>query len=400
MAIALCLAMVRSAALEFLVLLTRPQLLLEKLVMFSLFTFVMFWWPAIVGVIIVILGVILFGVGLRRPLNAPLANPDRRRSVYIILGIVLIIAGGVGLILVLRRGARPPVGIPPPTEPPPFSISAIRPTADAIAPRNSVVQVFFNRAVRTSDLFINLVELTSDGNEVPVPSSVIAVNEEATSDGILLGRLVLRPITACEDKSVVVGCLAAEARYRVTVAGSKVHDLTGSETLRCDEKYPCTFTFSTNNIIDTTAPGLELPKALVLPARAGATIATKVSDQYGIAAVRLTIGRDPHTKSSLGFFPFDAGQTLLTVDTSKFSVPSHMWLVAEVFDVAGNRTVAERLVAFRASHCFNGERDENETGRDCGGPDCEVCAVEPSRSGPVEKNQPNEAATDSADRSQ
>ena len=339
----------------------------------------MFTSAVIILSIIILAGFALALWGWRQRRVVDPLNPVPSSPKILIVGLVLIVIGvaGIGMVFLKQEKFFPPTGKKPPEvrRPEPFSVIAASPQNGATVPRNAVVQIFFNRAVRPTDAVrMKIMAVGEGGAAESVPSSIYAANEPLENAVPASGSFVLHSLASCGGKLKDKPCFAANKKYRVELDGGNIRDWQDKETLVCSSARPCSFEFTTSDKIDTKPPEVSLPVNLNLPVSDKTSVNFKVGDDNGLAYVRLTMDKHQSAPRPLGVFtaPFDDNSPFL-VDTSGYTVPSRHVFTVEAYDAFGNRTEATSVAAFYESHCFNGQQDAGEADVDCGGRDCLPC---------------------------
>lgn len=345
----------------------------------------MFTSSVIILSIIILAGLALALLGWRQRRVVDPLNPVPSSPKILIIGLVLIVIGvaGIGTVFLKQGKFFPPTGEKPPgvKRPEQFSVIATSPQNGATVPRNAVAQVFLNRAVRPTDAIrLRVLAVEKDGSTKSIPSSLNVMNDPMESQNPNSGIMVMRPLFSCEGKEKDQPCFEANTKYKVELDAGNIRDLKDTETLSCSSARPCSFEFTTNDKIDIKPPEVSLPINLNLPVSDNAPVNFKVSDDNGLAYVRLTMDKHQSAPRSLGIFtgPFDEKEPLI-IDTRGYAIPSRHFFTVEAYDAFGHRTEATSVVAFYESHCFNNKQDVGETEVDCGGRDCIPCQKKEER---------------------
>lgn len=296
---------------------------------------------------------------------------------WLIIGLVLIVIGAVGVGTVfLRQGVFVPEGkrVPEAEAPKPFSVIAASPADGAIAPRNAIVQIFFNRGVNPTDVFIRVSSKNSENALQPVPGSIVVVNEPDGGSSEVKSSMIFRTLLPCGEAVKQSNCFEESKEYIVELDGKKIHSLKGDETLNCGGGGICRFAFTTTKGIDKLVPKIKFADNLLLPASREAKVFLSVEDDSSVAYTRLTLD-DMQSQSKYLGLAVDSldGQKPVIVDVSDITTPSHHFITAEVFDIAGYRQEVTTVAGIYQNHCFNKKQDESEVGEDCGGVDCAAC---------------------------
>ncbi|KKU47720.1 hypothetical protein A3H10_03700 [Candidatus Uhrbacteria bacterium RIFCSPLOWO2_12_FULL_46_10] len=334
--------------------------------------------PAIIiFFLVIVVGLVLTFLGWRKWRTIDSLNPVPSSPKLFIIGLVLMVIGVVGVgIILLKKGVFIPEGkrTPKVEAPKPFSVIASSPADGVTAPRNAIVQIFFNRAVNPADVFIRVSRKDSESALQPVPGSIVVVNEPDGGSSEVKSSMVWRTLLPCGEAAKRENCLEESKQYVVELEGKRIYSLKGDETLNCGDKGICTFTFATTKEIDKSAPKVKFSDNLSLPASKEAKVFLSAEDDSGVAYSRLTLDHMQSKSKYLGLaIGASSQQKPITIDVADITTPSHHFITAEVFDIAGYRQEVTTVAGFYQNHCFNEKQDESEVGEDCGGPDCEAC---------------------------
>lgn len=336
----------------------------------------MFTWLAVIFTITLIAGLLMaFSVWRKWRLLDPL-NPVPSSPKLFIIGLILVAIGivGLGVVYLKPEVFKPVKEKEQPPAPKPFSILTTSPADGATVPRNAIIQIFFNRSVKPTDAFIRVTAKGGEGDTLPPPGSVVIVNEPEGGDSEAKSTMIFRTLLPCGEAVKNENCFEESKEYVVELDGKRIHTLKGDETLDCGSEGICRFSFTSGKEIDKSVPKVKFADNLLLPASKDAKVYVSSEDDAGVAYTRFTLDKMQSKSKYLGLATGALdGKIPIAVDLSDIIAPSHHFITAEVFDIAGHRQEATTVVGIYQNHCFNNEQDANEIGKDCGGPDCEAC---------------------------
>lgn len=254
-------------------------------------------------------------------------------------------------------GTNPPGGdIIPPITTSDFMVSAINPPdgrpAGTKFPKNvQVAIVFKNGSPDPTTTTAGTISITTGGASIV---GTVTVNGNTA---------IWKPTTACEENSNYF-CLPADSVFHVSISSS-VKSLTG-RPLICGL---CSANFETGNYIDTAPPTVAITSPVnnqSVPVNSLVSIFSNATDDSAVA----TVGYSANSAvlGSVGFAPWKYDW-----NTTGIAPGTNVALKALATDLAGNTaSSADVNVILRPIHCFNGVKDSDETGLDCGG-SCGAC---------------------------
>ena len=327
-------------------------------------------------IIVAIIGLALAFLGWRKWRVVDPLNTAPRTPIILIIGLVMLAVGTVGVgVIFLKQGVFIPGGEWPEAQAPkPFSIIATSPADGATVSRNAIIQIFFNRPVKQTDAFVRVSLKGEQGEVQPIPGSVVILNEPEGGNSEIKSIMVFRALLPCGEAAKKENCFEEEKEYEVELQGNKIHTLKGDETLSCSGSSLCKFTFITGKDIDKAEPKVKFAEDLLLPASKDASVYLSAEDDFGIAYTRLTLDKMQSKSKYLGVVAGSLDDKRpIAVDVADIAAPSHHFITAESYDIAGRRSEVSSVVGIYQSRCFNKTQDEKEIGIDCGGPDCPAC---------------------------
>ena len=245
-----------------------------------------------------------------------------------------------------------------------FRVLSVTPNGDRAPtgwPRNSVVKINFTAAIQP-DLI----------DQISVRKFV---GSEAVSGAWnILGQVVeFTPAAVCPAPNADRKCFDADTEFRVTI-GSGLRSVDG-RAIYCGLGSDCDARFKIGSLVDTQAPTVSITSPLNGARVPQGTVGISVlaNDDSGIARVE--------------FFVDNISIGIEAASGEKGFVATHNWnalglalgseheLKAAAYDIDANLGMSGVIkVKIRATHCFNGRKDFDETDIDCGGVDCGACS--------------------------
>ncbi|MFZ5364855.1 MAG: Ig-like domain-containing protein [Patescibacteria group bacterium] len=252
-------------------------------------------------------------------------------------------------------------GIPGGGGPGSFKVKSIQPMG-SIPIRNVAVRLTFNDKIdpNTAQNAVSVVR-TSDGQPVQGQLSAAKYN------------LTFIPNSPCPEPNQNLFCFDANTAYTVRVS-SQLKNL-GGDNLSCGIASVCQAEFTTGELVDTAAPGVSLTSPYnnqAISEFSFFTLTADTNDDSGISAVEFyvddqLVGADGPLEASTAFL------AQLEWDNSDFDRGNHS-VYAKAYDLDDNETQSSsKNFRILAEHCFDGQRNFDETGVDCGGADCSGC---------------------------
>ncbi len=259
----------------------------------------------------------------------------------------------------------PPGGLPSDA----FVVRSIQPVG-TIPIRNVVVRVVFNRSVDAASLEGNFtVKKSSDQSLVDGTISVSGSVAEFT------------PTASCPPPNTDRFCFEADTEFTIEVT-TAVRSADGKNLICGGLARSCRENFTTGNLVDVTGPAVQITDpdpGQSVSVDALIPVQTHTTDDAGIAYLEYFADGsgapwDPNN--------IDTPDTLVREyfgsrdwDTTGLTLLSRHTLTSRAFDIDTNNTTSSGVeVIVRAAHCFNNEKDADETGIDCGGADCGTCS--------------------------
>ncbi|MFA5133190.1 MAG: DUF4215 domain-containing protein [Patescibacteria group bacterium] len=244
-----------------------------------------------------------------------------------------------------------------------FALSGISPQGN-ISIRNVVARMSFNHFVQSATVSGNVLITKKSDN------SIISGNFSTAGNTI-----EFVPSAACPAPNQSLKCFEANTTYRIEVR-TGLKDAGGKNLICGGFAMQCTAEFTTGSLVDVAPPqisitypdpGQSVPQNGLVNVWANAVDDSAVSHIEFFADGAYFDNDFPQTSS-----PSFEGRVLW--DTSGISRGGHN-LTARAYDIDSNNSFSPALnVIVRAEHCFNAVKDTDETGVDCGGADCAVCA--------------------------
>lgn len=241
-----------------------------------------------------------------------------------------------------------------------FSIKAITPTG-AVETKKVIVKIVFSRTLNPESakaLGAIRVERASDGQTV---DGKVEVNGSSV-------RFI--PNKPCPEPNTDRFCFDENVEYRVIVSPSI--ESTAGQKLTCGGFVPeCKGTFTSGTTVDVTPPEVSITYPLSgfsVSADALVNVTARLEDETAISyATFQANGEEVGTDAPIGRSPktFNAN---VQWDTAGLTPGSRQTLTVTGYDVdSGSANSPPVDVMIRSSHCFDGRKNEGETGVDCGG---------------------------------
>lgn len=207
---------------------------------------------------------------------------------------------------------------------------------------------------------------------------------------------------ACPVPNDTIACLSAWTSFKIEAVATVLKS-TGGIELSCG-LFPCTKTFTTNNLVDVTPPTVNLNISKQLCLDSENTLNTSATDDSGVALVRYkdNNGNAALNNGSGGEAIYACGAGPCGQAPSWWSLPpagppdAFIWkpaagdysaftdytITVTAEDNDDNESSASKKISLKPMHCCNGEFDDvgdadlfggpAETGVDCGG-ECDSC---------------------------
>lgn len=243
-----------------------------------------------------------------------------------------------------------------------FQLRSIAPSGD-VAIRNVQVRFIFSRSVEAASAAANIeVVRASDGTPV---------------DGRLdvSGAIVtFTPSAACPAPNADRFCFDENTEFIARADGDL--ESTSGQSLACGGFAPaCEGRFTTGNLVDTANPNVSLLAPFNgqnVSVNDAVVITARATDDAGVSYIEAQVDgvevgtiTSPTTETTL------QGDVLW--DTTGVALGRHT-IQARAYDIDSNTDMSSTISVYvRPAHCFNGSRDADETGLDCGG-SCGACA--------------------------
>lgn len=252
-----------------------------------------------------------------------------------------------------------------------FRPTAIQPSG-TLAKRDVTVAVTFSSAPTsdTANILANvLLERVAGGARTSVDYEPVVENNTI--------RLV--PVQPCPAPNEARRCLEADADYAVTVrSGLKNASTTDPRTVNCGISAVCSQSFHTGGAVGTQPPTARISSPAdgqSLPAGDLIQVQSLLTDDYGVGMAEYF--------ADGAFFAADGNPQNIAPstygsqaawDTASYTPVKTVLLKARVTNIDGDRAESDAVRAvLRPAHCFNGVKDFDEAGPDCGGADCGSC---------------------------
>ncbi len=246
-----------------------------------------------------------------------------------------------------------------------FQVQSLTPSG-TVSIRNIEVRFIFTRSIDPTTTAANLQVLRAS-DSTPV-AGTLTVSDSIAS---------FVPEAACPAPNETRRCFDSDTEYIIRV-GTGLRS-TGGQSVVCGGFAPvCEGRFTSGNLVDTAAPNVTIEAPFdgqSIPADDLVIIRTHVTDDAGVS----------YAESFVDGVSVGIGRTLIggTATDQSFEVgwdttgltTGRRTLESQAHDIDSNvGSSAEISVVVRPQHCFNGARDSDETGLDCGGADCGVCS--------------------------
>ena len=224
--------------------------------------------------------------------------------------------------------------------------------------RNVQVKLLFSRPVDDTSASVIVITQNGGGNV----AGTIDVNGSTVT---------FTPSAACPAPNADLKCFDGNADYTVTVGGS-LRSTTG-QTIVCGGFAPtCVATFHTGTLIDTQPPTVSMvapQDGQGVPADSLVDVQAQANDESGVAYVDFS---DNGTAIDTSGPDASSTQTSFLADvqwnTAGIALQSTRELRATAYDIDTHQTQSNAVnVVVRSPSCFNGVKDGDETGIDCGG---------------------------------
>ncbi len=245
-----------------------------------------------------------------------------------------------------------------------FQLRAITPSG-VLTIRNVEVRFLFTRDVSQTTAAAQIQVFRASDNQ-PVAGTV-------TVSGSLVTFV---PQSACPAPNEARKCLEGDTEF-IAKAGTGLRSA-GGQALSCGGFSPsCEGRFKTGNLVDVSPPSAQILSPVEgqsVSADDIIRIQTRVTDDAGVSLVETSVDNKGVGQDS----PFSTSTVLDFIadvpwPTAGVAVGSHT-LQSVAHDVDSNSgTSASVSVMIRPAFCFNGKKDGDETGLDCGG-SCGACS--------------------------
>ncbi len=253
-----------------------------------------------------------------------------------------------------------------------FAVAGVSPVGQTSI-RNLTVKVTFSRPVDTASLRDNIViSKTSDGS--------------AVSGNFVYGQTKVEfiPGSFCPTPDETKRCFDANTEYGVEVksGSSGVKSATG-DLLSCGLAGGlCKTFFISGDEIDRSGPSVSF----VAPQN-GSSVAVNdmvllqahARDEGGVSHVEFYLDAAADESTLLGssspLYSTSPSEFLASIswDTNNIAAGKNHTLIAKAYDLDSNASQTSIEVNFRAAHCFDGQKNTDETDIDCGGVECGKC---------------------------
>ncbi len=251
-----------------------------------------------------------------------------------------------------------------------FQLVSVTPVGDNVI-RNARIRFLFSQEVEPSSASSSVYVTRAD--------------TQARIDGPLVvdGTLVIfTPDASCPEPNGTLRCFDGDTSFIAHVGGSlqsKTRSGALSETIACGGFAPaCDWPFKTGNVIDTQAPTVQITgpyNGQSVSVNSVVQVSTQATDDSSVSLIRTLV--DQKLLGTAGpLSPTSSQQFSATFpwDTNGVALGTHV-LSAKAFDVDDHESTSQPVsVIIRPEWCFNGVKDEDETGLDCGGPSCGSCS--------------------------
>ncbi len=245
-----------------------------------------------------------------------------------------------------------------------FQVRSITPSG-SIPLRNAEVRFLFTRDVSPSSAASRIHILKANDN-TQVAGSI-------TTSGSLVTFV---PTAACPAPNETRHCFDSDTDFITKVDNALVS--TAGQTLSCGGfGSACQSIFHTGNSVDVSPPTTSIISPLdgqSVSADDMIRVATRATDDSGISYVETNVNgasigsNTPATSTSVTDF-----EASVNWDT-KGLAPSGYSLQSKAHDVDSNESTSQSTrVMVRPAFCFDGKKDGDETGLDCGG-SCGACS--------------------------
>ncbi|MDD4994945.1 MAG: IPT/TIG domain-containing protein [Patescibacteria group bacterium] len=238
-----------------------------------------------------------------------------------------------------------------------FQVESMSPQG-AVPIRNVAIRILFNAAVDAGTIERNItVARAADGTRVEGAFSAAG------------NKVIFVPDAACPDPNQSKKCFDADTEYRVSIAtglrssGGMYVSCSGFGAI-------CEGSFSTGNLVDVTGPNVVLnypDNGQGIPVNSIITFQAEATDDAGVSVVDFDVdgalwsSDGPPSPTPMNF------TAEVDWDTTGLELGSRHSVQARAYDIDDNSGTSESVsVVARAEHCFNGVRDSEETGIDCG----------------------------------
>lgn len=236
-----------------------------------------------------------------------------------------------------------------------------------VAIRNIVVRLAFNQSVSAPKVTEAItIKRTSDQE--------LVAGEWEVKDTVAM----FKPSQICPDPNADLRCFDQNQQYTVSISNT-LTSVDGDQFTCASANRECVFEFTTGSLVDSIDPSINL----LLPAE-GQSVAVDSSELVEALA------KDDTAVSLVEFFVDDillgvatpSEDGLVTEfrassswNTGDLLIGSTHSLQARVTDLAGAIGISSsREIEILPAYCFDGQKNEDETGVDCGGPNCKACS--------------------------
>lgn len=238
-----------------------------------------------------------------------------------------------------------------------FQVKSITPQG-TVSIRNVQVKILFSRPIDENTA--NAIVVTRSGGAA-VPGTLNVASSMVT----------FVPSDPCPAPNASLFCFDADADFTVQI-GSSLRSIQG-QSIVCGGFAPaCTAAFRTGSLIDTQDPTVSMIEPIdgqAVPADSLVTLRAQASDDSGVSYIVFADNgtRIDEAAPSAGTTPQDFTGDVQW-NTAGIPLQSTRQLTARAFDIDSRERQSTAIsVVVRASSCFNGVRDGDETDVDCGG---------------------------------
>ncbi len=238
-----------------------------------------------------------------------------------------------------------------------FAVSGTTPANLAVnVPRNAVIRFRFTKAVK----------------EVSVNEGSFAVNVAGTRS-VSGNYIEFIPSANCEAPNESLKCFAANSTVTVQAASGILS--IDDRTLNCSGSSLCNISFNVGEIVDTSAPRVNITNQQVCVSSDNTLRASSIDD-WGVSFIDFFVDGNQVASAINNSVPFVGSPFNAEAlwNANGYQTGQNVLLKATAYDLDSNQASSEKEVVVSASHCCNGVQDGDETGIDCGG-SCLSCAA-------------------------